>query len=60
MEESQQRATGPELAKVQAGAPAEAVTRKKRGPKGPNPLSVKKKKRSAGEFAKVGEKRKRD
>lgn len=48
MEEAGQKASAPERAKIQAvdalNAPQEPPRKKKTGPKGPNPLSMKKKK----------------
>ncbi|PCH33571.1 Fcf1-domain-containing protein [Wolfiporia cocos MD-104 SS10] len=64
--------SAPELAKLPSTAAAEPPKKKKKGPKGPNPLSVKKKKAkvdqptskekksSKDEHVRVGEKRRRD
>ncbi|KAI0762909.1 PIN domain-like protein [Fomes fomentarius] len=68
-EEKALHPTAPEAAKLPLAAPEEPPRKKKRGPKGPNPLSVKKKKSKPGDTtlkksrdqdAVTGQKRKRD
>ncbi|KAI0724472.1 Fcf1-domain-containing protein [Cerioporus squamosus] len=69
-EEKALHPTAPEAAKLPTTAPTEPPRKKKKGPKGPNPLSVKKKKPNAAATTKdappakskaeVGEKRRRE
>ena len=69
-EEQALHPSAPEAAKLPTAAPSEPPKKKKKGPKGPNPLSVKKKKPKPSDSATkmkdssvmkaLGEKRKRD